>query len=311
MNKKVLVLGGIIVDKYIISEFPNRGEDTLIQEQFDRVAGCALNVAITLKNLGMIPLVVSAVGNDTRGADIQRYAEKIGLSQKFLFHTNKPSGYCITFLEPSGERSFMTYRGSEEIFTKEMKESVLTEDFSCLYLTGYFLLNETYSSEKLDLLKRLKKRGTTILFDPGAFVDKLPVDLLLAVLELSQVVTPNRLEMKKMERLLNIEESYPIWSLKKGATMVIIKNGKEPFDIYTQAEHHTMTPYPAKVVDTTGAGDSFAGGLIYGLMHKFSTEDCMKYAGACGALTTTYKEPHGTFTLDEIENIIVKKGVKR
>ncbi|MEM9424236.1 MAG: carbohydrate kinase family protein, partial [Spirochaetota bacterium] len=117
MSQKVLLLGGVILDHYIVASFPQKGEDTLIVKEFDRVAGCALNVAVTLRNLGKNPYIVSSIGNDLRGKTILAYLKKRRIDLKFIeqYASSEPifSGYSMVVLDPDGERTFFTYRGCE------------------------------------------------------------------------------------------------------------------------------------------------------------------------------------------------------
>lgn len=308
MRSKVLILGGIIVDNYLVSEFPVKGQDTLISEQFDRVAGCALNVAVTLKNLEIDPCLVSALGNDLRANQISSYLEKRGLNNDFIFPVKGDTGYCLTLLDPSGERSFMTFRGSEEIFTGIMSNEILKHEFSYAYLTGYFLLNEEYFPEKLRLLRELKARNCKIVFDPGSLVDQLDPEVLEVVLDTAVIAVPNLSEAEKIHRRLGLDKPFHLWCLSRGYELVVLKNGKNPLKIYTTVGRELMmTPFQVKDVDTTGAGDSFAGGLIYGLSQGLPIDKCMEIACACGGITTTFREPHGDFSRKDLDIIMKYK----
>ena len=66
MENPVLMLGGLCLDRYcLLSQFPVKGQDTLIQDTFERIGGCPINAAFTLKKFGLDPVLYSAVGAES------------------------------------------------------------------------------------------------------------------------------------------------------------------------------------------------------------------------------------------------------
>jgi len=81
----------------------------LIEDSFRRVGGCAVNVAVTLKNLGLVPHIVSGIGGDERGGAIVDYLRELGLSTEAIrVRREGKTGYCLTLVEDGGERTFLT-----------------------------------------------------------------------------------------------------------------------------------------------------------------------------------------------------------
>lgn len=305
VSNKVLILGGVIMDSYVVTkQYPERGQDTSITDFFDKVGGCSINVAVTLRNLGCEPYIVSGLGNDYRGHKINDYLASQGLNTQFISQEEGSTGYCLILLDDTGERTFLTYKGCEENLTDSISDESLIHDMSYVYVTGYYLLNSSYKNEKLRLLRILKESGSKIVFDPGSLVDEIEVDFLESVLRLSHIIVPNKTEVDKLIKRLNIESNFHEWCLDKNFEIVVIKNGSKEVNAYTKNAHYKMTPYKVQTVDTTGAGDSFAGGLIYSLMNNKSIQESMQIASACGAVTTTFLEPHGKFNIDDLLQII-------
>ncbi|WP_105614822.1 carbohydrate kinase family protein [Vallitalea okinawensis] len=305
INNKVLLLGGIIIDSYIVTEqYPERGQDTCIKNSFDKVGGCSINVAITLRNLGCDPYIVSGVGNGHRGKIIMDYLIEQGLNTAFIKPEDGSTGYCLTLLDETGERTFLTFKGCEETLTDQILTEDLLGNMSYAYVTGYYLLNSQYKDEKLALLRQLKRNGTKIVFDPGSLVDTMDIDFLKSVLKLAHIMIPNKTEVDKIINKLNIKKEFHKWCLENDSELIIIKNGRQLLNVYTQDNHYQLEPYSVSAIDTTGAGDSFAGGFIYSLINRKSIEESMKIASACGAIATTFLEPHGTFGMDDLLQIM-------
>lgn len=304
-RNKVMILGGVIMDSYVVTkEFPMLGQDTTIKDSFDKVGGCSINVAITLRNLGCEPYIVSGLGDDHRGHIIRDYLGHQRLSQEFVTEEKESTGYCMILLDDTGERTFLTYRGCEEHIKDDILKNPLLKDMAYVYLTGYYLLNETYQEEKLHLLRILKDNGSKIVFDPGSLVAEIDKTVLEQVMRLAHIIIPNKAETELLKNYLNIEEPFHEWCIGYDYELIVIKNGAKALQVYTKEETWCMEPYRVSAIDTTGAGDSFAGGLIYSFIQQKPLEEAMKIASACGAKTTTFVEPHGRFTLDDIVQIM-------
>lgn len=303
----VLILGGVIMDQYVlVDRFPQRGMDTLIHQSFEQVGGCAINVASTIHNLGGTPLIVSQVGDDQRGKTILRYLKEKGFSLEAIqVVRNQKTGYCLTIVENSGERTFLTEKGCESGFRTELVSKDWIEKISSLYLTGYYLLDPPYDVEIVQFIQRLKERSITILFDPGPLVDQINPRILRSMVQLADIITPNQEELEKIKRLLGIQSSVYKWLLNNGVKWVIEKKGSQGIDVWiSQGEKRSFPAYPVRSVDTSGAGDSFAGGLLFGLNQYGDFEKAIDIARACGALTTTFLSPHGSFTFQDILKVI-------
>ena len=305
MNQHILLLGGIIIDEYLlVSEFPTRGEDTFIRDSFHQVGGCAINVAMTLKNLGLIPHVVSVIGADDRGKEIYEYLRNQGLSREAIqVNPKKKSGYCISLVENSGERTFLTFKGCESGFYTEMISDQLLENTSFLFVTGYYLLDINFASTIITFIKKIKDLGVKVLFDPGSLVSKIDPNILLSMIKLSDIITPNSGELKKLKTLFEIDkENYTEWFFEKGVSWMVEKRGNFGVNLWgNHSNKNIFIPgYQVKSIDTSGAGDSFAGGLMYGILQGYNMQKSVMLANACGAITTTFMGPHKKFDLNDI-----------
>lgn len=308
MNQHILLLGGIIMDQYLlVDQFPQRGEDIFIQDFFYRVGGCAINVATTIRNLGGTPHIVSQIGDDQWGNEISEYLDTHGFFKDAIqVDANKKTGYCISLVESSGERTFMTLKGCESEFYPEMVSDELINRITCLFVTGYYLLDSKFSMKIIQFIEKLKRSGVTILFDPGPLVQHMERDILLSMIQLADYITPNKGELEKLKQIFRLDEEKAIsWFFQNGIRWLIRKNGSDGVHIWTHKGEKLYVPsYPMKSVDTSGAGDSFAGGLLYGLLQNFDLKKTIQIASACGALTTTFMGPHGAFSMKDILNIM-------
>lgn len=303
----VLILGGILIDQYVLVDaYPKRGKDTLIQDSFECVGGCAINVASTIKNLGGTPLIVSQLGEDQRGKTILQYMKSNGFLRDFIrVIADGETGYCMTIVESSGERTFLTKKGCESAFDLEMVDKTWREKLTSLYITGYYLLDSADDQKILSLIQSLKEQRVTVLFDPGPLVDRVDPKTLQTMIRLADIVTPNTDEMEKIGQRLQLSSSTHDWLMDNGVKWIVEKMGSKGVDLWTKEGERLHFPaYQVKSVDTSGAGDSFAGGLLFGIDQFDDIQQAIKIASACGAYTTTFFGPHGKFSFQDIMNII-------
>lgn len=301
----VLILGGIIIDKYfLMSKYPEIGRDTYIHEAFEIPGGCSLNVAVTLKNLGLTPYIYSKIGSDNEGHIIESYLKDRQLPTELLKASDNQTDYCLVMVDDTGERTFFTYEKNDREISNDYVDKIMDMSFESVYVTGYFMVKTSRSSNKIKLLRRLSDKGVKILFDPGAIVEDIDKEVLKEILKLSDILTPNKFEEEKISDIIGL----PFDELINDHAIVFSKDGANELIVKSDDQVMKFNTYKTEVVDTTGAGDSFAAGVLYGLNSK-DVEYAAKVGMACGAVTTTFKEPHGRFNIDDIERIIKNGSV--
>ncbi|HWR42328.1 carbohydrate kinase family protein [Sporomusa sp.] len=304
-QNKVLVLGGLIIDKYLlVGEYPAKGEDVLINESFERVGGSTINVACTLRNLGVSAYPVSTIGDDQDGQGIEAYLAATNINRDCVkVQAGQRTGYSLVIVDASSERTFMTFKGCESKFSPDLVAASLVASTGLVYLTGYYLLAEN-AGEIVEFVRATKEQGAVLMFDPGPLVHEINLSILLSVLALSDILIPNVKEINKIKERLAIAGDFTEWTTAQGIQYVIIKNGSEGVTAYVGQRKYYIPAFAVKAVDTTGAGDCFAAGCIYGFLEHLNIEDVLKVGSACGALNTTFIGPNGDFGLDDVKKLI-------
>jgi len=302
----VLILGGILLDRYFeVERFPEAGQDTLIRDSFDIIGGCSLNVAMTLKNLGALPYIVNKFGDDEVGTKIEHYIDFLTLSKSCMMKVpGGQTGYCLNILDKKGERTFLTYKGCEVEFSKELFPTILNTNPDFVYITGYYLLNHQTAVSVIELINLLRKNGSQIIFDPGPLVGDMDASSLRELLENLDWLVPNSHELTIIQKMIDISENFMEWFLQQGGKGVLVKKGIRGVDVFSPTEKIELNGVVVSAKDTTGAGDSFIGGFIVGLANGYSSRQAAALANACGAFTTTIKGPHGVFSIEDINNLL-------
>ena len=283
---EILICGGLLIDRYLqIDKYPWRGGDGYILDSFDVVGGCAVNIAKTVKNLGAKPYIVSFVGNDSHGDKIMGFMQEEQFDLDCVRRTDGNTGYCFVFLEPDGERTFLTYKGCETEYTDELIPKGAADSCTVAAVTGYYLLDSS-SRILVGRLKKLKKRGVKIVFDPSPLVDKIEKSCLEDILSISDVITPNETEAEYLA------------GFEKGDAAVIITRGADGGTLYEKVKTIHYKAAVVDVVDTTGAGDSFTGAIAWALAKGIPLEKGVLVAASAAGYVASIKGPHGDFDIE-------------
>lgn len=284
MKHQILVFGGLLLDHYVaVDHLPERGGDGMIQAERSFVGGCAINMTVTAQNLiqsfgsDVSVHVVSGLGEDETSQKITEYMNEHDLSMEYVERIEGTTGKCYVFVEPDGERTFLTKKGVEVIFSEKMAEKIVADGCLVAGVTGYYLLNKD-AAKVVEVLRKLKKQGTIILFDPSPLVHYIDEKVLEGMLEIADVMKPSGEELS--------EEDYA------GKVVIKSEGSKGGQVIYPEGSFH-YDSVRCQVVDTTGAGDSFSGALLYGLSQKLFLADMIEQAAKASAKTVQVYGPHG------------------
>jgi ribokinase len=283
-----VVLGDINVD--VIAHypaFPVPGQDSFATDTAFCVGGVGANTAIALATLGVKTELVARLGLDPWATIACRSLTEAGVGLDALQHDRLVmTGSMYVVVTPDGERTILGHRGAN-VFTdpcqirKEMFESA-----SLLYLSGYALLAEPQRTAALLALDMARHQGLTVALDPGLSGDSDVAESLLSLLPSIDILLPNMTEAKELAQQ-DTPEDCARMLLASGAGLVALKLGPDGCLI---CEGNSILPVPGFDVqarDSTGAGDSFAGGLLTAHLASLDWYEAGILANAMGALTSS------------------------
>ncbi len=241
--------------------------------------GSACNTAVGVGNLGGRARFVGKCGKDKLAALFENNLRTQNVDPALL-RTDSPTGRVLSIITPDAQRSMFTYLGaSAEIGPDEISPEFF-RDAAIVHVEGYLLFNPdlikavlSYAQQakvkvSLDLASYTIVEASMDLLD--YLVDKY-VDILIANEEEAQAFTGYRDEQKALEALAGRAE------------IAVLKVGRR--GSYVTYAGHTDTIRPMgdrKAVDTTGAGDLWAAGFLFGLVSGYSMDVCGRLASACG-----------------------------
>jgi sugar/nucleoside kinase (ribokinase family) len=260
----------------------NEEEIEKIEEQLDKdkiklaPGGSEANTLNALSMLGHKVVYFGKVGQDNHG---EKYHQKLlenGVISKVI-KVNGMTGKAVTLITPDSERTFATHLGVSVLLEdNEINEADIMEA-KYFHLTGYILGGETTRKAAMRALDIAKNNNVKIcldLADPNMV--KMNKDVLeLVAKEYADIIIANENEAKEFT---NQEPEEAINTLSEIAEIAIIKLGKEGSLIKSKDQLIKIPGFEAKAIDTTGAGDIYAAGFLYGLLNDLSLETSGKIA---------------------------------
>jgi sugar/nucleoside kinase (ribokinase family) len=296
MNK-VLGIGNALVDILIRLENENllselnlhKGSMQLVDKEFKNLVfektvrlnkvqasgGSAANTIHGLAALGIDTAYIGKVGNDELGKFFMKDLQDNHI-KPFLTSSLTETGVASTLITPDSERTFGTFLGAAvELDTNDLNDDFFTW-YQYFHIEGYLVLNKPLVE---NALKMAKKKNMMISLDLASYnVVESNLDFLRDIAaKYIDVVFANEDEAKAFTG------KSPEKALDEIATMcniAVVKIGKNGSLIKQGNDVYRVGAIPASVIDTTGAGDLFAAGFLYGLVKGLSLDKC----GHIGAL---------------------------
>ena len=242
------------------------------------LGGSADNTIRAMARLGAEVGFIGKVGRDTTGDFFEQALDNLGIAPVIFRGTNR-SGKCVSLISPDGERTMLTHLGAAlEMVADEISPAIF-EDYDCLYVEGYLVQNHQLIECAISTAKSC---GLKVAIDLASFnvVEENIEFLRRIVAQYVDIVFANEDEARvfsgesePINALQYISEMCELAVVKIGMRGALIKQGEQVV--------HVGIMEAAKRVDTTGAGDFYAAGFLYGLTQGLDLRQC----GTIGAVT--------------------------
>ena len=272
MKFDVIGFGALNVDKlYKVNKIAREDEESFVLGFQEVLGGSAANTIAGLARLGSKTGYIGKVANDSEGKlllkDFKR--EKVDTSGVIIASTGR-SGVVTGYVDIKGQRALYVDPGVNDTLEFEEISLEYASQAEFLHLTSF--VGEKPFKAQNRLVKELPK--IKVSFDPGEIYARKGLSTLKTLVERSFVVFPNENEVRMLTGKEWKEGSKVL--IKKGANIVAVKMGEKGCYITDGKESHLVKPYPTKVIDTTGAGDAFCAGFLYGLIKGKDLYTCAK-----------------------------------
>jgi fructokinase len=273
------------------------------------LGGAPLNVALRLLSLGADSSIISRLGNDALAAETKKELDSYGINQS-LIQTDDTlkTGIVDVKLDDSGSASYTIKKPvawDEIALTEENKKEVAESD---LFIFGSLACRSTNSKETLYEL--INHAGTTV-FDVNLRAPHYELDQVIELLRMAEVIKMNDNELEEICSYLkfdmnSLKDGLIFLSEFAGVNTLCVTRGSEGAILLHNDNIYSCDGYPAKVIDTVGAGDSFLAGLLFQLFLNNNPEQALHFGCALGALVTGKKGANALIPQEAILEMIEK-----
>jgi sugar/nucleoside kinase (ribokinase family) len=252
--------------------------------------GIVSNAGITLARLGMRVAAFTYLGDDEWAEVVRRRFATEGIDTTAVgTRTERATSTSAVLIDPSGERSFAHYAGAPRLLDKQALLGRLDLFArSRAMLIGYYPLMSRLQDDLPDVLAAIRSTGCLTAMD--ATGDGGTMDPLRQILPHLDFYVPNESEAAHQTGCAKPEAMIDAFRRAGATGLVGIKRGERGAVISSRPGEFFVVPAvapPGPVVDTTGAGDCFYGGLLAGILRGMPPTDAVRLAAATGACCVT------------------------
>ena len=256
----MVVVGDVATDVVaVLSGEPAAGSDRPATIR-SRGGGAGANVAAHLARLGARVTLVGCIGDDAPGAGLAAELRATGVDLALRTVAGVATGTIVSLVEPGGQRSMLADRGANLALRPDDVPAPVPGGH--LHLSGYTLLDDGPRAAGLAALEAAVAAGCTVSLDPASTgpLTRYGVDRWLADTAGATLLLPNADEARLLTGCTDVTEAArTLAGRHRGVAVSLGADGA----LWASGDVLVHRPaHPTDVVDTTGAGDAFAAGLL-------------------------------------------------
>jgi ribokinase len=268
----VVGFGALNFDRlFRVNSIASAEEESYVTDCAEACGGSAANTIVGLARLGCKCGFIGKVAGDREGKMLVQDFHYNSVDTEGVVHARTGrSGIVMGFVDAKGQRALYIDSGVNDTIRFEEMNAEYASNTGFLHLTSF--VGQKSFRTQTRLLTKLPEQ-VSVSFDPGALYARLGFARLEPIIRRVFVIMPNFWELK----FLTGKTDYRVGAeflLEKGVKIVAVKLGSKGCYVTDGKESHLIESFKVKVVDTTGAGDAFCAGFLYGLTNDRSLDDC-------------------------------------
>ena len=284
----VLAIGELNPDMIlsgVAAEAPVPGTEQTYRADVLTLGSSTAIACVGMRRLGLTAALAARVGRDAHGDFCLDALRREGVVTDHVRRGATPTGLTISVVYP-GDRLLLTRLGATAEMRAEDVDAGILGTVRHVH-SGSFCLLDALRPGLPALLAKARGLGCTTSLDPGwAPGDAWDRPALRAVLAHCDVFLPNRDEARAITGATDDADALGVLG-EMGATRVAMKAGAAGGQVLGPQGHHRHLGFEVAVQDTTGAGDAFNAGFVFGMLAGWTDADSLTLANACGAIATT------------------------
>ncbi len=283
MDNLIGCVGKVAIDIFYYVPKIYIAENHISNEVSTSLGGKTANVAVALSKLGISPSLFSSIGKDENGSFALNRLKRWSIyTENVKQFENEKTSFTFTVVEKDGKNTMFHYPGVLEYF------SLSSEEYLKLQKAALVFVQADIPSQ---VLKQILEMCTNVFLELT-----IPIEISKRV----KYVSLNEDELREITKTSDIRKGLEKLH-NQGCENIFLKLGEKGSIYYNGKDLIKKPAYKVKVIDTTGAGDSFSAGLIYSLLNNYTIEKALDFATRCSALTVSRKGTEESFpNLEEV-----------
>ncbi|KAL9431777.1 hypothetical protein AB3S75_026886 [Citrus x aurantiifolia] len=266
--------------------------------------GAPANVAIAVARLGGKAAFVGKLGDDEFGHMLAGILKENGVSADGInFDQGARTALAFVTLRADGEREFMFYRNpsADMLLRPDELNLELIRSAKVFHYGSISLIVEPCRSAHLEAMKAAKEAGALLSYDPNLRLPLWPSpeearEQIMSIWDKAELIKVSDVELEFLTGSDKIDDESALSLWHPNLKLLLVTLGEHGCRYYTKSFKGAVDAFHVNTVDTTGAGDAFVGALLGKLVDDQSVledeprlREILKFANACGAITTTKK----------------------
>lgn len=268
----ITVVGSINMDLTVQTDiFPEKGETVLGQTFHTKPGGKGANQAIAAARLGGEVQLIGCVGKDEFGRELKSYLQNEKVNVGNVMESNAQATGIANITVHEGDNRIIVVPGAN--YDLEPEDIERCRDV--IVNSKVVVVQLEIKPEIVEaLLKLCRENNVKVIMDPAPseYFDRKWLDDI-------DILTPNETECAEIFGA-NVDEV-----LEKYPNKLLVTLGGDGVRYYDGSKHITVSSFPAKVVDTTGAGDTFSGALAYALVQGYEWNKAILFGNVAASFT--------------------------
>ncbi|CAL9770681.1 unnamed protein product [Musa acuminata subsp. burmannicoides] len=266
--------------------------------------GAPANVAIAVARLGGRAAFVGKLGDDEFGRMLAGILRDNGVDDGgVLFDTGARTALAFVTLRTDGEREFMFYRNpsADMLLTEAELDLDVIKSAAVFHYGSISLITEPCRSAHLKAMEVARQAGALLSNDPNLRLPLWPSpesarEQIMSIWDQADIIKVSDVELEFLTGQESVEDDVVLTLWRPEFKLLLVTLGEKGCKYYTKDFRGSLDGFAVNTVDTTGAGDAFVGAMLRKivddqtvLQEEEKLREVLRFANACGAITTTKK----------------------
>lgn len=274
----ILNIGSLNIDYvYEVSHFVRPGESINAEKIIQNSGGKGLNQSVAMSKAGLSVSHAGFVG-EADGDFLIRVLQENKVDTGLIEKIDLPSGNAVIQVVPSGENCIIVYNGANKQLTEAYIDMALSR-----FSPGDYCVLQNEINRVPEIIRRAHQKGLKVILNPS------PIDSELLSADFSGIdlMILNEIEGRQITGKTDPDEIIRSLLERSPDTQYVLTLGQDGA-VYADRDRRLKCGiYPAEVVDTTAAGDTFTGYFIYSIVHQLPVADGLRIASAASAVAVS------------------------